>query len=209
MALNQKEKQYLLQLARKSIEYYLDNGSLLKLDEKEAEKQMARLGIEKTKQSLEKLKEKKGCFVTLTVHSMLRGCIGHIIPVQELYKDVIENAVNAALKDPRFPRMVKKELEDVTIEISVLDIPKQLKYKDSEDLINILSKDKPGVILKKGFHQATFLPQVWDDLPTAEEFLSNLCMKAGLSPIEWKNKIEIETYIVEKFKEHSRKNFIN
>ncbi|MFH1439583.1 MAG: AMMECR1 domain-containing protein [Candidatus Woesearchaeota archaeon] len=81
MALNQEEKQYLLQLARKSIEYYLDNGSLLKLDEKEAEKQMARLGIEKTKQSLEKLKEKKGCFVTLTVHSMLRGCIGHIIPV--------------------------------------------------------------------------------------------------------------------------------
>ena len=186
MAMDEEEKQYLLQLARKSIEHYLDNGSLLKLDPKKVP---------------EKFKAKKGCFVTLNVFEMLRGCIGHIIPVQELYKDVIENAVNAAVKDPRFPSMVKKELEDVTIEISVLEIPKKLDYKDETDLIVKLSKRKPGVILKKGFQQATYLPQVWDQIEKPEEFLSSLCMKAGLTPIDWKKNIEIEVYDVEMFSE--------
>ena len=196
MSLTKKEKQYLLKLAR-SIEYYLDSGSILKLDDKEIKKETGEDGFKK-------LKEMKGCFVTLTVHTALRGCIGHLLPIQQLYKDVIENAVNAAFQDPRFPPMVKRELEDVHIEISVLDIPKQLNYKDEKDLIEKLTKTKPGVILKKGFHQSTFLPQVWGDLPEPEEFLSHLCMKAGLPPFEWKKSIEsiiFEVYGVEKFGE--------
>ena len=184
--LSKEEQSYLLSLARKSIEHHLSDGELLKLN---------------VKMVPETLKVKKGCFVTLKVGDMLRGCIGHLLPVQELYKDVIENAVNAGFQDPRFPSMVKKELEDVHVEISVLDIPKELKYKDGDDLL-VKLKTKPGVILKKGFHQATFLPQVWEELEKAEEFLGHLCMKAGLPPDTWrKDKLDIEEYGVEKFEE--------
>lgn len=201
MSLTKKEKQYLLKLARESIEYYLDSGSMLNIGEKDKKEMLKDIGKEGEK----KLKEMKGCFVTLTMHTALRGCIGHLLPIQPLYKDVIENAVNAAFKDPRFPPMVKKELEDIHIEISVLEIPKKLNYKDEKDLVEKLTKAKPGVILKKGFHQATFLPQVWEDLPNPEEFLTHLSMKAGLPPFEWKkgaDSITIEVYGVEKFEEN-------
>lgn len=185
--LSQQEKTYLLKLARKAIEHYLENKAKLKVEEKNVP---------------EKLLEKKGCFVTLTSNSMLRGCIGHLLPVQPLYKDVIENAVNAGFYDPRFPPLVKEELKQTHIEISVLDIPKKLEYKDEKDLIQKLTKSKPGVILKKGFYHATFLPQVWDEISDAEEFLGHLCMKAGLMQDEWKTGIlTIETYEVEKFEE--------
>jgi uncharacterized protein len=187
MVLTIEEKQFLLQLARKAIEHYLDSGSILEID---------------TTGLSDSLTTKKGCFVTLNVHSALRGCIGHLLPVQELYKDVIENALHAAFEDPRFPAIVRKELEDIAIEISVLDVPSKLNYKDEIDLLKKLDKTKPGVIIKKGVQQATYLPQVWDDLKNANDFLSSLCMKAGLSPTEWKNSsLNIETYGVDKFSE--------
>ncbi|MBT4540382.1 AmmeMemoRadiSam system protein A [Candidatus Woesearchaeota archaeon] len=192
MTLTIEEKQFLLQLARKAIEHYLDSGSVLTIED-----------IENQSKLPESLTEEKGSFVTLTVHSALRGCIGHLLPVQALYKDVIDNALHAAFEDPRFPAMVKKELEDVTIEISVLDVPQKLDYKDENDLLNQLSKTKPGVIIKKGVQQATYLPQVWDDLPDVQEFLSSLCMKAGLNPKEWKSGIDIEVYGVDKFTEEN------
>lgn len=187
--LNQKEKSYLLKLARDAIMYCLETGNVLKV----AEKDISAISS--------KFREKKGCFVTLTVHSALRGCIGTLLPVQELYRDVVENAINAAFRDPRFPQVVKKEMEDISIEISVLDIPQKLRYDGADDLVKKL-KAKPGVILKKGFRQATFLPQVWEDLPEVEQFLSHLCMKAGMNPVEWKKgELDIETYGVEKFSE--------
>jgi uncharacterized protein len=192
MALTIEEKQFLLQLARKAIEHYLDSGSVLTIED-----------IKDKSKLPESLTEEKGCFVTLTVHSALRGCIGHLLPVQSLYQDVIDNALHAAFEDPRFPAMVKKELEDVTIEISVLDVPKKLDYKDENDLIEKLTKTKPGVIIKKGVQQATYLPQVWEDLADSEEFLSSLCMKAGLSPNEWKTGVDIEIYGVDKFTEEN------
>ncbi|MBT4824174.1 AmmeMemoRadiSam system protein A [Candidatus Woesearchaeota archaeon] len=181
----EEEKQYLLQLARKTIEEKL-NGKEINLDEEKVP---------------ESLKVKKGCFVTLTSNGNLRGCIGHLLPVQELYKDVIENALSASFQDPRFPPLEKMEFKALHIEISVLDVPEKLNFNGETDLIEKLVKDKPGVILKKGMNQATFLPQVWDDLPKPEEFLTHLCMKAGLEPFQWKQDVEIETYGVEKFEE--------
>ncbi len=191
MALTINEKKFLLKLARGTIEHFLKTGNLLKLDEKTL------LGYPDSP-----LREKKGCFVTLNVHSALRGCIGHLLPVQPLYKDVIENAYNAAFQDPRFPPMVKSEFDDVSIEISVLDVPQKLDYKDAADLVAKISKTKPGIILGKGYRQATFLPQVWEDLSKPEEFLGHLCMKAGMPPSEWRTgTLEIQTYDVDKFEE--------
>jgi AmmeMemoRadiSam system protein A len=123
------------------------------------------------------------------------------LPVKELYKDVIENAINAAFYDPRFAKLTKKEFKTIKIEISVLGIPTKLNYSSEKELLDKLNKNKPGIIIKKGYHQATFLPQVWEELATAELFLSELCLKAGLNSKEWKDNIDIEIYDVEKFKE--------
>jgi len=182
--LNTEDRKLLLDLAKNAIESKLKGHK-----------------FEIPKNIPSKLKEKRGAFVTLTINGQLRGCIGHILPVQELYKDVIENARAAAFNDPRFPPLKKEELPNLKIEISILDLPKKLEYESPQMLIDYLNKNKPGVILKKGPYQATFLPQVWEELPNPEDFLTHLCLKAGLPADEWTYGIEIETYKAEKIKE--------
>lgn len=141
------------------------------------------------------LKENRGAFVTLHKNENLRGCIGYILPMFPLYQTIIENAYNAAYKDPRFPPVSKDEIKDLKIEISILTLPEQLQYIDGCDLLKKLKPNEDGVIIKKGFYSATFLPQVWEQLPQKEDFLSHLCMKAGLDRNEWKsNSLEVEIY---------------
>ncbi|MFN3533967.1 MAG: AmmeMemoRadiSam system protein A [Desulfatiglandales bacterium] len=148
------------------------------------------------------LRQKKGTFVTITIGGHLRGCIGHILPVEDIIDGVKENAINAAFRDPRFPPLSREEFDKIQIEVSVLTTPKRLEYKGPKDLLEKLRPNVDGVIIKKGTHQATFLPQVWEQLPQKEEFLSHLCMKAGLSPDEWKKgTLEVETYQVQAFHE--------
>ncbi len=147
----------------------------------------------------ETLKEKKGVFVTLTLNGQLRGCIGTIQPIMPLYEAVIKNAISAAYSDPRFPPMTKEEANDLTIEISVLTEPLKLNYTNPSDLLKKLNHEQ-GIIIKKSFATATFLPQVWEQLPDKEQFLANLCLKANLSPEAWKDSsIEVFAYKVEKF----------
>ena len=147
-------------------------------------------------------KENLGTFVTLTIGGNLRGCIGHIIPRETLVEGIKENAINAAFRDPRFPPLSKKEFEKIEIEVSILTYPEEIPYKDAEDLLNKLRPEIDGVIIKKGFYEATFLPQVWEQLPRKEEFLSHLCMKAGLPANSWKNeKLHVSTYQVQAFEE--------
>jgi len=145
---------------------------------------------------------KGSVFVTLTENEQLRGCIGHLSAIKELYKDIIENAVSAAFDDPRFEPLAPSELDRIKIEISILSAPHELEYKDSTDLLEKLTPLKDGVILSKGFNKATYLPQVWEDLKDKESFLSSLCIKAGLDPLSWKNEhLKIELYGAEKFEE--------
>jgi AMMECR1 domain-containing protein len=78
-----------------------------------------------------------------------------------------------------------------------------LEYKDADDLISRLRINIDGVIIRKGYQSATFLPQVWEQLPNPEDFLSHLCMKAGMPSDAWrKTKIEVSTYQVEYFEEY-------
>lgn len=145
---------------------------------------------------------KRGTFVTLTKNHQLRGCIGNLVPDKPLKEGVQENAVNAAFHDPRFPPLSAKELEQIEIEVSLLTEPQPLAYKNADDLLAKLRPKVDGVILRKGMHSATFLPQVWEQLPEKEMFLSHLCMKAGLSGDAWKNgDLEILTYQVQYFEE--------
>lgn len=150
----------------------------------------------------EALKARCGTFVTLKIAGRLRGCIGSLAAEESIVDGVKRNAVNAAFHDPRFSPVTVEEIKDVDIEISILTNPQLLEYIDSVDLISKLRVNIDGVILKKGRASATFLPQVWEQLPLPEKFLSHLCVKAGLSANAWENtKLEISTYQVQYFEE--------
>jgi AmmeMemoRadiSam system protein A len=122
----------------------------------------------------------QGVFVTLTKHGELRGCIGTILPVSPLIEAVASNALAAAFGDPRFDPVEEAELGDLRIEISLLSVPVELVFSSLGDLQEKLAATRPGVILQRGARQATFLPQVWEQLPDVHEFLEALCRKAGL-----------------------------
>jgi len=188
--LTDKEGKILLSIARNTIEQRL-------FGQKEKRPDGADLS--------RKFSERRGTFVTLTLHEGLRGCIGHIIPQETLLEGVRLNAINAAFRDPRFPPLSKKEWENVKIEVSILTEPKELVYSDGEDLLNKLRPGLDGVIIKKGHRQATFLPQVWEQLPDKKEFLIHLCMKAGLDEFAWKDeRLEVSIYQVQAFEEEEK-----
>ncbi len=148
------------------------------------------------------LREEGSSFITLTEHSQLRGCIGSLEPYQSLAADVCEHAVAAALHDPRFPPVSKEELNGIKIEVSRLTRPVLLEYKDANDLLSRLCPHVDGIILRDGFHRATFLPQVWEKIPDPADFLGNLCYKMGADPDLWRRKhLDVLTYKVEEFHE--------
>ena len=135
------------------------------------------------------MQEVMGAFVTLHKHGQLRGCIGEIFPRRPLMEAVADQAVNAAFKDPRFPKLREDELELIDLEISALTAPRTVAgYRDIE-------LGKHGIVLYKGGRSAVFLPQVapeqgWD----LETTLTHLSMKAGLGPDDWKNGCEFQVF---------------
>ena len=148
------------------------------------------------------LQEKCGCFVTLHKNKALRGCIGTIEAAHSLLAGVEDNARNSAFRDPRFSPLEADELPAVDIEISVLSVPIALKYDDADDLLKKLQPGIHGVIISKAWHTATFLPQVWKQLPDTISFLEHLCLKAGLEKNSWKTgDLTVKVYTVEYFSE--------
>ena len=143
-----------------------------------------------------------GTFVTLKKKGHLRGCIGSLTSDVALKDAVPLNASHAAFHDPRFPALNADELDQVTLEVSVLTPPAQLAYSNADDLIERLRPGTDGVILRQGHASATFLPQVWKQLPRRQDFLSHLCLKAGLEAQAWRDgELKVETYQVQYFKE--------
>jgi AmmeMemoRadiSam system protein A len=181
-----ENKRYLLQLARTVI---LDH-----LGKKTSSPLPAR--------SIPEFTEKRGCFVTLHANGRLRGCIGIIEPIKSLIAAVTENALHAGFHDPRFSPVTLREMKNITIEISILTKPKPLNFQHADDLKKQLIPGVHGVILTHGHHRATFLPQVWEQLPGTEDFLGHLCQKAGMEKTCWKDaKTAVEVYEVSVFSE--------
>ncbi len=148
--------------------------------------------------------KKRGVFVTLHIQENLRGCIGSLEPHDTIWQGVIENAINSAFHDPRFPPLSIDEFNKIDIEVSILSKPEKLDYSDGRDLLLKLRPGIDGVIISKGMARATFLPQVWEQLPNVEEFLCHLCRKAGLYPYEWeKGELEVKVYQVQYFSENA------
>ncbi len=148
------------------------------------------------------LREKGACFVTLTIDGELRGCIGSLEATRALALDVEEHAVDAAVNDYRFPPVAPEEVARLHIELSVLSAPVPLDYCGGDDLVRKLRPGIDGVILESGQRRATFLPQVWEKLPTTEDFLGLLCEKLGTRADAWKRGgLRVSTYCVECFEE--------
>lgn len=146
------------------------------------------------------LEVKQGLFVTLHKNGALRGCIGVIEPVEPLKTGVGKTARLAAFNDFRFAPLARDEFDQVDLEISLLSLPEKFEYTTAKELVQRLVPFKDGVIIKKGSRQATFLPQVWEQLPDAASFLSHLCIKAGLDGDEWtKGSLIVHTYRVHSF----------
>ena len=187
--MDKKIQKYLRGVAKRAIAEEL---GLKRMEERGEE--LAQLARPEGKDA-EILNEKRGVFVTLMIEGRLRGCIGNIKPVYPLEEGVRRNAVNAAFEDPRFAPLSREEFEKIEIEISVLSVPKKLEYLDSSDLLEKLRPDIDGVVIKKGFNEATYLPQVWEQVPGKEQFLGSLCMKAGLPADEWESgELKVFTY---------------
>jgi AmmeMemoRadiSam system protein A len=140
-------------------------------------------------------------FVTLTRHGELRGCIGSLEAHRSLEEDVVENARMAAFGDPRFAPLTRDELDDTRVEVSVLSAPEPIAFTDEADALAKLRPGVDGVILEYGHHRATFLPQVWHQLPTPREFMAHLKRKAGLPADFWDEGVRLYRYSVEKYEE--------
>jgi AmmeMemoRadiSam system protein A len=144
----------------------------------------------------------RGTFVTLKQKGNLRGCIGSLTADQSLVENIRTNALNAAFHDPRFSPLAAIEWDQIKIEISILTPPRKLDFASGQDLPGLLTPHQDGVVIRRGHASATFLPQVWHQLPRAEDFLAHLCLKAGLAAGAWRRSdLEVETYRVQSFSE--------
>jgi AmmeMemoRadiSam system protein A len=149
-----------------------------------------------------KLRKPGVVFVTLTIEGNLRGCVGALEAYQPLLNDVREHALAAAFQDFRFPPVRPDELDNIVIEISRLTAPQPLAFVNTDDLLKKLRPGIDGVVLKDGLRRATFLPQVWEKLPSPEMFLDHLCQKMGVPANLWRQKkLEVLVYQVEEFHE--------
>jgi len=142
----------------------------------------------------------RATFVTLKINGTLRGCIGSLVAHRDLYDDLVSNSINAAFKDPRFMPLSKKEFESLDIEVSLLSESKPISYENIDDLKSKVAVGVDGIILKLDSHQATFLPQVWEELKDFESFFGHLLHKAGLPMNSLEQHPLISKYQVEKIK---------
>jgi AmmeMemoRadiSam system protein A len=177
--LEKDEQEFLLRLARQTLEQYLKTGKR-----------------PKAKVENKKFLEKRGAFVTLKVEGHLRGCIGYPLPVKPLYETIIDMAIAAATQDYRFSPLTVEELPRTNIEISVLSLPEPIK--DAKEI----EVGRHGIIVSKGPHKGLLLPQVpleynWD----LETYLRHGCLKAGLDEEEWKRGVDIEVFKAQVFSE--------
>lgn len=186
---SQREKEYMLNLARETLVWYLKYNQIPN---------------HKPEELTDNLREKRPCFVTLEKRGQLRGCIGLFEFNRALFRNIIDRAIAAATQDERFPPVEYDELKDITIEISILTEPLELKFSTPEDLLSKLHPFEDGVILYTPYGSSTYLPQVWEQLPDKEVFLSDLCRKHYAPADYWRTNyknLKVEVYKAIHFKE--------
>ncbi|MBL8446340.1 MAG: AmmeMemoRadiSam system protein A [Zoogloeaceae bacterium] len=150
-----------------------------------------------------RLAQRGATFVTLTRDGELRGCIGSLNARRTLGDDVADNALGAAFRDPRFPPVTAAEWPHLQVEVSLLSDPEFLEVKTESEALGRLRPGIDGVIFFNGCRKATFLPQVWAQLPDPREFLAALKRKAGMAGDFWGPNVMLATYQVQKWAENT------
>lgn len=172
-SLSDAEKEYLLNLSRQVLCWYVKDGSMPAADERLVQG---------------RLSENMDCFVTLDKKgSGLRGCMG-FAGLGQLYRNVMDRTVASAARDPRFRKVQYEELRDIKIEISIMTAPRELQFGSPEDLVARLRPMVDGVVLFTRYGASTYIPKVWETIPDKEVFLSSLCMKHGAPADTWKKE---------------------
>jgi len=146
----------------------------------------------------------RAAFVTLTVDDRLRGCVGSILPHRTLIEDVAENGWKAAFGDPRFPELTAEEAAAMDVSVSILSHPRPIAFGSEAEAVDALQPDVDGVILQANdadgnTRRGLFLPQVWEQVPAADQFLRHLKAKAGLPQDHWDESIRLWRYTTETF----------
>jgi len=143
------------------------------------------------------IKQIGASFVTLKESNVLRGCIGSVKPHLPLVQDVANHAFAAAFKDSRFASINHIEEPVVHISISVLSPPKELLFTSEQDLIQKIEKLKCGVILSFQNRDATFLPDVWNEVVDGADYLARLKQSLDLPKAFWSNDLSVAYYQVQ------------
>ncbi|MCQ1536180.1 TIGR00296 family protein [Methanosarcina sp. KYL-1] len=186
--LTESEGRTAVKLARATIESFLGGKGRIKPSEK---------GFELSPV----FKEKRGVFVTLTEHELLRGCIGHPFPDTSLEEAILDSAISAATRDPRFPPVENTEMEEVVVEVTVLTPPERIDAPP-EKLPELIEIGRHGLLVRQGYYQGLLLPQVAPENDfDAIDFLSHTCMKAGLPADAWLTGAEVYWFEGQIFKE--------
>jgi AmmeMemoRadiSam system protein A len=173
------EQARLLDIARQSIVSGLDCGAALQPDVTRLD---ANLHID------------SAVFVTLTLGGNLRGCIGSLQPSAPLAQAVANAAFNAAFQDRRFTQVQADEIENLRIEVSVLSSMELIAVDTRQALLDNLQPGVDGLLLEDQGHRATFLPKVWEKIATADEFVGQLMLKAGIAVGYWSSTIRCYRY---------------
>ena len=163
--LSNEQKKILLDIAKKSIQHGLKNGTPLSISTEDYS------GI---------MSENRGVFVTLEIDQQLRGCIGNLEAAHPLISGVAINAFNAAFNDPRFKKLTDEEFKQCEISISILTPRQEIEFENDATLLEQIATGKDGLIISHGTRSATFLPAVWEKIQSPKLFLSQLKSKAGI-----------------------------
>jgi len=182
--LTDSHRQFLKDLAKKSITYGLKHDCPLPIDNSAL---------------AEELTVPRATFVTLQKHGQLRGCIGMLEACRPLAEDIADNSYAAAFSDPRFPPLSENELVDLSIHISILNPTELIHCQSEAELLKQLRPNIDGLILDDGMHRATFLPSVWQYLSDPTEFVHQLKIKAGLKEHSWSLELKAYRYTTESF----------
>ncbi|QEE15687.1 TIGR00296 family protein [Promethearchaeum syntrophicum] len=197
MKLNLEDGEKLIHFARDNIEHFLTK----------------RKKFDVPKEIKDHFSNKGGAFVTLNTHSIkngnpLRGCIGYILPRFPLWETIHKVSISSAVDDPRFPSLTLDEMDDTTIEISILSVPEKIIVSDPQEYLKKIVIGQDGLIISRGAHRGLLLPQVpvehnrnWDVLT----FLQQTCQKAWLGADAWKDLEEttVESFTATIFEETS------
>ena len=146
-----------------------------------------------------RLTRRRASFVTLKHGETLRGCIGTLEARTSLVESVADNAYAAAFRDPRFAALGDAELDDLTIEVSVLSPLKPVSFDSEQALLEKMIPGEAGWVLQDDGYRGTFLPSVWSSLNDPAEYLRQLKIKAGLAPDYWSETLQVWCYTTDSF----------